>query len=109
MTIAPGELATAQDVNAALALRLLAGLNLSDVPNKALARSNLGLGGMATEAGFCVAMPPRPRFDRARALFGTSDRFMPASNRSASAAFTSCAVASSPGAIVMTKPSHRSS
>lgn len=56
MTIAPGELATAQDVNAALALRLLAGMNLSDVPNKALARSNLGLGGMATQNPASVAI-----------------------------------------------------
>jgi len=49
MTIAPGNLATAQDVNTQLQARLVRDANLADVPNKPAARGNLGLGGMATQ------------------------------------------------------------
>lgn len=49
MTIAPNQWATAQDVLAGLALRLLRSSNLADVPNKPAALANLGARGMATQ------------------------------------------------------------
>jgi len=56
MTIAPGNLATAEDVNAELQARLLRAANLADVPNMTAARGNLGLGGMATQNPAAVAI-----------------------------------------------------
>lgn len=56
MTIAPNQPADAQDVNAQLALRLLASRNLSDLPNPALARANLNIGAMATQNPAAVAI-----------------------------------------------------
>lgn len=49
MTIAPGQFATAQDVQAGLGARLARASNLGDLPNKPMARTNLGLAGMAVQ------------------------------------------------------------
>ena len=46
----------ATTVTSALAGKLAAGSNLSDLPNKGAARSNLGLGSMATQASSSVAI-----------------------------------------------------
>lgn len=56
MTIAPNQLATAQDVLAAVGQRLARASNLADVPNKPAALANLGARGMATQDPAAVAI-----------------------------------------------------